>query len=216
MKADPHKLSDLCRERSVVLIKPEGVMRQLVGELISRFERKGLKIVAMKMVWPDEELAGKHYTDSEEWLVGSGTRTYEGYVEKGVTPPMSPRELGLNTRRKLMEHITAGPLIATVFQGPHVIETIRKMRGTTNPVKADVGTIGFDYTLESYELADAGDWAIKNIIHTSDSPETAAEEIGIWFNKNELFDYITPMEQLLYGKEWQQHDKHPQKDKKNG
>lgn len=205
MKPDSKKLEDLRRERSLVLIKPEGVMRQLVGELLTRFERKGLKIVALKMVWPDEEMAAKHYTDSEEWLLGTGTRTYEGYVEKGITPPLSPRELGLNTRRKLMEHITAGPVIAIALQGAHVIETVRKMRGTTNPVKADVGTIGFDYTLESYELSDAGDWAIKNIIHASDSPETATDEIKIWFTKNEIFDYSTAIEHLLYSKDWHQH-----------
>lgn len=211
MKPDPKKLTDLSRERTLVLIKPEGVMRQLVGELLSKFEKKGLKLVGLKMLWPDEELAAKHYTDSEEWLLGTGTRTYEGYVEKGITPSLSPRELGLNTRRKLMEHITAGPVIAIVLQGAHVIETVRKMRGTTNPVKADVGTIGFDYTQESYELSDAGDWAIKNILHASDSPETAAAEIKLWFSKTELFDYNTAIEHLLYSKEWHQHDRHPKK-----
>ncbi|MEX0934335.1 MAG: nucleoside-diphosphate kinase [Candidatus Saccharimonadales bacterium] len=211
MEPNQKKLEEISKEKTLVLIKPEGVMRQIVGELISRFEKKGLKIVGLKMVWADEEMAAKHYTDSEEWLLDTGTKTYEGYKEKGITPPLEPRELGLNTRRKLIEHITAGPVIAMVLQGAHVIETVRKMRGTTNPVKADVGTVGFDFTLESYELSDAGDWAIKNILHASDSVENANSEISIWFNNSEVFDYTTAIEHLLYSKDWQQHDKRSKK-----
>jgi nucleoside-diphosphate kinase len=205
IKANPKRLEEIRRERTLVVIKSDAVVRKIVGELLTRFERKGFKIVGMKLVWPDDELAARHYTDSEEWLVGSGTRTYEGYVERGITPPLQPRELGLNTRRKLMEHLTAGPVVAMALEGAHVVELVRRMRGSTNPLSAEVGTIGFDYTVDSYELADAGDWAIKNVMHASDSAENAASEIALWFRAHELYDYDTATDHVVYSKKWQQH-----------
>ncbi|MBI2798158.1 nucleoside-diphosphate kinase [Candidatus Saccharibacteria bacterium] len=202
---NPKRLNELRKEKSMVLIKPDAVARHLVGEILQRFERKGFRIAAMKLVLPTRKQAEKHYTDSEDWLTGSGQRTYDGYIEKGLKPPMKPRDLGLNTRRRLIESLLVGPLVALVLEGPHVIEVVRKMRGATSPQLADVGTIGFDYSLESYELADSGDWAIKNIIHASDSPENAKVEIANWFSKSELFEYKTAAEDVLYSKNW--HDK---------
>jgi nucleoside-diphosphate kinase len=200
--ADDKKLKELRNERTLVLLKPDAVKRQIVGELITRFERKGLKMSGLKMVMPTTELAGKHYTDSEEWLKDSGERTYNSYLEKGLEPPMNARDLALNTRRKLMDGLTAGPLVALVLQGAHVIEIVRKMRGATSPQAADVGTIGFDYSVDSYELADAGDWPIRNIIHASDSVENAEREITIWFNDGEVIDYTSGIEHILYSKDW--------------
>jgi len=202
MLADPKKLAAMRRERSVVLIKPDAVIRKLTGELIQRFERKGLKIIAMKMLVPTKAIAEQHYTDSEEWLLGSGTNTYNSYVEQGLEPIMSAREFGLNTRRKLMEHLTGGPVVAIVLEGAHAIETVRIMRGATSPLKAQPGTIGFDYSLESYDLSDAGDWAIKNIIHASDSVANAEREIKIWFKPAEIVDYKSAEEDILYTKDW--------------
>jgi nucleoside-diphosphate kinase len=115
---------------------------------------------------------------------------------------MEARDLALNTRRKLMDGLTAGPLVAIVLQGAHVIEILRKMRGATSPQAADVGTVGFDYSVDSYELADAGDWPIRNIIHASDSPENAEREIAIWFKKDEITSYTSAIEHILYSKDW--------------
>ena len=188
MEPDLKKFEALRRERSLVLIKPDAVMRKIVGEIITRFERKGLKMIAVKMI---------------QWLVGSGTNTYNSYKEKGIEPPLSsPREFGLNTRRKLMDSLGAGPVVALILEGPHVIEIVRKMRGATSPLAADVGTIGFDYSLESYELSDAGDWAIKNIIHASDSPENAQREINIWFDNEDIVDYHAAEDEVLFTKDW--------------
>ena len=200
--SDPTKLNQLQHERSLVLIKPDAVARHLVGEIITRFERKGIKIAAMKLIWPTDELALKHYEVTDEWLESSGQRTYNGYVEKGVEPPAEPKELARNTHRKLMSAITAGPVAALVLEGAHVIEVVRKMRGTTSPLAAEVGTIGFDYSLESYELADAGDWAIRNIIHGSDSHGSAAREIPLWFREEEVVNYETTITEMLYNKDW--------------
>lgn len=202
MKEESASLEKLRRERTVVIIKPDAVMRKIVGELIGRFERKGLKIVAMKLIWPTHALAEQHYIDSEEWLVDSGTKAYNNMVEKGIEPTMTPRQIGLNTRRKLMDHLTGGPVVAMILEGPHSIEVVRKMRGATSPLLADIGTIGFDYTLESYETADAGDWAIKNVIHASDSPANYQRERDIWFDKSEIVNYDSAIDHVLYSNNW--------------
>ena len=209
LQGDSAELERLRHERSLVIIKPDAVARHLVGELISRFERKGLKMVGMKLVWPDEARASRHYTDSEEWLASSGQRTYDNFVTQGVTPPAEPRELALNTRRKLMESLTAGPAVFLVLEGAHVIEVVRKLRGATNPRAADVGTVVFDYTIDSFELSDAGDWAARNILHGSDSPENAVDEIAIWFKPEELLSYETVITKMVYDKRWQDHLKNP-------
>lgn len=208
MKPDEKMLKDLRHERSLVLIKPDAVARHIVGEIISRFERKGLKLVALKLVWPDEEKTGQHYVATEEWLMDTGGKTYQSYVDKGVTPPVGPRELALQVRERLMESLTAGPVVAMVLEGAHVIEVVRKMRGATSPLGAEVGTIGFDYSLESYQLSDAGGWAIKNIIHASDSRENAEREIKIWFQPDELVNYETVITEVAYTRNW--YPKHKQ------
>lgn len=202
MKVDSAKLEALRRERSLVIIKPDGVMRKIVGELITRFERKGLKIAGMKMIWPTQELAEKHYIDSEEWLLDTGTKTFNSYMEKGVQPDQTPREIGMRVRNLLIDHLTAGPVVALILEGAHAVEVLRKMRGATSPLKADVGTIGFDYTLESYELSDAGDWAIKNVLHASDSPTNYQREREIWFGEDEVVDYDTAIDHVLYTNDW--------------
>ncbi|HEY6737140.1 MAG TPA: nucleoside-diphosphate kinase [Candidatus Saccharimonadia bacterium] len=202
MEGNDKRLAELRHERSLVLIKPDAVARHLVGEILNRFERKGLKIAALKLVWPTLEMAGEHYELTEEWLKSSGERTYKGYLDKGLEPPAEPRELAMNTRRKLMDALTAGPVVAMVLEGAHVIEVVRKMRGNTSPLFAEVGTIGFDYSLESYELSDAGDWAIKNIIHGSDSPESAAREMNIWFRPEDIVEYETIVTEMAYKKDW--------------
>jgi nucleoside-diphosphate kinase len=205
VKPDDKRLAQMRHERSLVIIKPDGVARHLVGEILARFERKGLKIAALKLVWPTAELAGKHYVDSEEWVMDSGQRSYDSYVSRGLEPPMGPRELALNTRRKLIEALTSGPVVVMVLEGAHAIPAVRAMRGATSPMTAVPGTIGFDYSLESYELSDAGDWAIKNIIHGSDSPENAAREINIWFKPDELVNYETAITEVAYTKDWRPH-----------
>ena len=188
----------LKRQRSLVIIKPDGVVRHLVGEIINRFERKGLKIVGMKMLHATKSQIQEHYLATEEWYKSNGERTYQGYIDKGQTPPGTPRELAENVQRKLVGYLGAGPAIYMVLEGAHVIETVRKMRGATSPLAAEVGTIGFDFTLESSELGDAGDWAIRNIIHGSASVESADREIPIWFAANELFTYKTAVEDFIY------------------
>jgi nucleoside-diphosphate kinase len=199
---DPKKLEELKRERTLVLIKPDAVARHLVGEIITRFERKGIKLAALKLVHPTKQQTEAHYTDSEEWIKDTGERTYQSYLDKGLEPPAQPRELALRVRSMLMEALLAGPVVAMVLEGAHVIEAVRKMRGATSPTNADVGTIGFDYSVSSYQVSDAGDWPVQNIIHGSDSPANAEREIAIWFKPEEIIDYETVITKVFYKKDW--------------
>jgi len=150
-------------ERSLVLIKPDGVQRGLIGKIISRFEDAGLKLVGMKLVWVDKAFAKKHYAE---------------HVEKPFYP-------GLEAM------ITMGPVLAMVLEGVHAIEIIRKMVGPTEPRAAPPGTIRGDFAHVSYKYADKKGISIKNLIHASDSEKTAKREIELWFSKEELHSYKT-------------------------
>lgn len=205
MNPDSKRLDEIRSEQSLVLLKPDAVSRHIIGEILQRFERKNMKIVGLKMVWPTKDLAGKHYADDEEWYENTGGKTLANYTKQGVDLGLSAREMGVKIRNTLMESLTAGPVVAIVLEGAHVIELTRKMRGSTSPRDAEPGTIGFDYTLDSYELSDSGGWSIRNVIHCSDSPENAAREVAIWFKPEEVLSYETLGSQLMYTKDWYQH-----------
>jgi len=148
-------------EQSLVLIKPDGVQRAIVGEVISRFEKVGLKIVGMKMVWIDKEFSKKHYG---------------AHVDK-------PFYQGLE------DFMTAGPVIAMVLEGLHAVEIVRKLVGGTEPRSASPGTIRGDFTSHSYAFADSKGIAIKNIIHASGDLDDAKKEVTLWFKPEELHTY---------------------------
>ncbi len=139
------------RERTLVLLKPDAVNRRLIGEIIARFEKKGLKIVAMKMLWVTRELAEKHYE------MHRGKPFYES----------------------LLDYITSSPIVAIVLEGEQAIEVVRKMMGKTNGVEAEPGTIRGDYSLSIQ----------NNLVHGSDSEESAKREISLFFTDGEIYDY---------------------------
>lgn len=150
-------------ERTFVAVKPDGVQRGLVGEIITRFEKVGLKIVGMKMLWVNKEFAKKHY---------------KAHVKKAFYP-------GLEAM------ITEGPVVAMVLEGLHAVELVRKIVGPTEPKSAAPGTIRGDFAHHSYTATDAQGKAIKNLIHASGNQEEAKEEISLWFSQKELHDYKT-------------------------
>ncbi len=148
-------------ERTLVLLKPDGVERALAGEIISRFEKVGLKIVGMRMQWVDKELSKRHYAAHVNKAFYKGLETF----------------------------ITSGPVIAIVLEGLHAIELVRKMVGATEPKSALPGTIRGDYAHHSYAYTDKKGMAIKNLVHASGSAEEAKTEISLWFTKEELHSY---------------------------
>jgi nucleoside-diphosphate kinase len=154
-------------ERTFVAIKPDGVQRGLVGEVLRRFENAGLKIVGMKMQWIDKDFARKHYTED------------------------IAKRRGAHVREMLIDYITEGPIIAIVLEGVHAIEVVRKIVGPTEPKTAMPGTIRGDYTHVSFSYADEKKKSIKNIIHASGNAEDAKYEIPLWFTDKELHTYKT-------------------------
>lgn len=192
-------MSEYKNERTLVLIKPDGFQRSLIGEIIKRYERSGLKLVGIKMIVPTEEHIEKHYTLEPEWRRVTGEKTIKGYKDKGLTPPSEdPLEITGKILKNLMKYMTSGPVIAMVWQGAHAVELVRKMTGGTEPLKSDVGTIRGDYVLDSYQMSDEDGRAVRNLVHASGSKSEAEKEIRHWFNANELVQYRLVQEQILY------------------
>lgn len=157
-------------ERTLVLLKPDTIQRCFAGELITRFEKVGLKIVGMKMVWVNEEFSKQHY---------------KAHVDKAFYPG-------------LQAMITEGPVIAIVLEAPHAVSQVRKMVGGTEPKSAQPGTIRGDYAQHSYEYTDNKGISIKNLIHASGNLEEAKTEVSLWFNEEELHSYKTVHETHVF------------------
>lgn len=189
-------------EQTLIFVKPEAIQRHLMGEFISKFEKRGLKLVAAKLIAPTEEQVGIHYPDDDSWYIPTGTKTYESYKAKGIDPGMSPRELAVIVRKRLIEHFADRPLFLMVWEGPHAVALGRKTAGSTNPLAADIGSIRGDYSFESYDLSDYIERAAHTLVHASGSVEEASKEIAIWFKLEEVLDYDLAMESVFYSKDW--------------
>jgi len=187
------------KEKTFVIIKPDGVQRTLIGEIICRYEKMGLKLVALKMAIPTAEMAEKHYTLDPEWLRKVGEKSIESYKAKKITPPSEdPLEVGNKVLVRLVRFMTSGPVVAMVWQGVHAVQLVRKMTGGTEPLSSTVGTIRGDYVLDSYQIADQDDRAIRNIVHASGTPEEAKNEIDLWFKPEEVLNYRLIQDAILY------------------
>jgi len=179
-------------ERTLIILKPDAVQRGLVGEIISRFEKTGLKIIGAKMVTPDKDLANKHYpVERTAFIEGMGRKSLDNYKEQGVDPKEllgtdDPHEIGLKIQKWMVDFITSGPVLAVVLSGPHAVEIVRKMVGHTLPLKANPGTIRGDYSYDSPALANKEQRPVNNLIHASGDAEEAAFEIKLWFSEKEL------------------------------
>jgi nucleoside-diphosphate kinase len=178
-------------EKTLVLIKPDGVKKSISGQIISRLESTGLKIVAIKMLWADENLASQHYYLDEEWAQGLYKKTKDSYDNEGrKMKHKDPISLGKHIQTGLIDFIKEGPVIAIVLEGTHAIEIVRKLVGSTEPRSASPGTIRSDFaSTESYPKADLNSRAVRNLIHASDSLENAKREISLWFSPDEIHNY---------------------------
>ncbi len=188
-------------ERTVIAIKPDGVQRGLIGEIISRFEKAGMKLVAAKLIAPTKKQVHEHYY-SEEWLISTGTKTIESYAKKGVKIKKTPKEVGKITLSNLTNYLSDRPIMFMIWEGPGVVEIGRKIIGHTAPELADVGSIRGDYSLESYDMADELERSIYNLTHASGSIEDAEKEMKLWFSKDEILEYDLFIEELIHNKNW--------------
>lgn len=187
-------------ERTLIILKPDAIQRSLIGEIIGRFEKVGLKIIASKMMVPTEEHIEQHYTLDPAWRTVTGEKTIKGYKDKGQKPPSEdPHEITAVILKNLMRYMTSGPVIAMILEGAHAIKIVRKLIGSTEPLMSDVGTIRGDYVLDSYAMTDSDGRAIRNLVHASGSVEEASKEIPHWFAKNEIINYRHINEEILYG-----------------
>jgi nucleoside-diphosphate kinase len=187
------------KEQTLVVVKPDGVQRGLIGEIIKRYERIGLKLVAMKMLIPTEEHVEKHYTLDPAWRTVTGEKTIASYKAKGLKPwSEDPLEITEKILKNLKKYITSGPVVAMIWQGAHAVKICRKITGGTEPLTSDVGTIRGDLVLDSYQMSDEDDRSVRNLIHASGSVEEAKMEIVHWFKKDEVLDYRLVQESILY------------------
>ena len=186
-------------ERTLIIIKPDGLQRSLIGEIIKRYEQVGLKLIAMKMVLSNEDHIERHYTLDPEWRRITGEKTIKGYKDKGLTPPsLDPLEVTAKILKGLKTYMTSGPVIVMVWQGAHAVELVRKLTGGTEPLRSDVGTIRGDFVLDSYQMSDVDGRAVRNLVHASGSVDEAKNEITHWFSKEEIMSYRLVQEQILY------------------
>ena len=186
-------------EQTLVIIKLDGIQRSLVGEIVGRFERVGLKLAAMKMLVPSSSHVEKHYLLDPNWKRLVGEKAIESYIKKGVKPPSNdPLKVGGRVIERLKKYFTSGPVVAFVLQGAHAVQLVLKLVGKTEPLSSDVGTIRGDYVLDSYVMADTDDRAIRNLIHASGSVEEAENEIKHWFKKDEVVRYRLVQEHIMY------------------
>ena len=194
-----HPKNHVSKERTLVIIKPDGVQRTLIGEIIKRYERAGLKLVGMKMMVATPEHIEKHYTLDPEWRRITGEKTIASYIKKGEKPwTTDPLEVTRLVLENLKMFMTSGPIIAMVWEGAHAVEIVRKITGGTEPRTSDVGTIRGDFVLDSYIMSDTDKRAVRNLVHASGSAKEAEMEILHWFEKDELVDYRLIQEQILY------------------
>ena len=186
-------------EQTLVMIKPDGVQRSLVGEIIQRFERVGLKLTAVKMMVPTPEHVETHYTLDSNWRKQNGEKTIESYRKKGLTPPSEdPLEMSGRTLERLKTYMSSGPVLVMIWQGAHAVELVRKLVGGTEPLTSDVGTIRGDYVLDSYEMSDSDGRSVRNLVHASGSVGEAVDEIKHWFKPEEVIRYGQVQEKILY------------------
>lgn len=186
-------------ERTLIIIKPDGVQRSLMGEIIKRYERVGLKMLGVKMLVPSIEQIEKHYTLDPEWRRVTGEKTIKGYQDKGLTPPsMDPLLITAKILDGLKKYMTSGPVVAMVWQGAHAVKIVRKITGGTEPLTSDMGTIRGDFVLDSYSMSDSDSRAVRNLIHASGSVSEAEMEINHWFKPVELLSYRLVQEQIIY------------------
>lgn len=186
------------KERTFVIIKPDGVQRSLVGEILKRFERTGLKLVAMKFFVADEERLWKHYNKDDAWFEAKGIKTISGRQLAGLPVDKPAIEYGKDIVRQLVKFMSCGPVVAMVWEGASAVGIVKKVVGGTEPLSSDVGTIRGDFTLDSYDLASGSERAVRNLIHCSDQPVEAEREIAIWFKEAEVVKYRQVQEEILY------------------
>lgn len=202
-KQDTNKDQHPSQERTVIIIKPDAVVRGLIGEIIARFEKRGLKVIALKMVWPTREHAYKHYSGSEKWLRGMGQKTIDAFREYGMDVKKhmgtdDALKIGKLVQKWNVNYLSMAPVVAMILKGMHAISTVRKLVGHTLPILAQPGTIRGDFSVDTNTAANLDQRAIRNIVHASGDAKEAEHEIEHWFSPEEITDYKRADEDIMF------------------
>jgi nucleoside-diphosphate kinase len=181
----------LAYERTFVMVKPDGTQRGLVGEIIGRFEKRGLKLLALKMVKPTFEHLDAHYPKDDAWMSRLGDKGFNCFAEYGIDPKEvmgtdNKLEAGKMVRQWLVDYMMDAPVVAMVIEGIHARDMVRKIVGSTLPSKAEIGTIRGDFSVDSPAAANLNKRSIKNLVHASETKEEAENEIKHWFSEQEI------------------------------
>lgn len=193
-------------ERTFCMVKPDGVMRGLIGDIIQRLEKAGLKVVAMKMLTPTEEMVRAHYPMSDEaWVARLGEKGLSSFEGLDVTAEEvlgtgDKAVIGQGVAESLVQYMTSGPVVAMVVEGIQSVAMVRKLAGHTLPFKADVGTIRGDYSVDSPSVANVEMRSIHNLFHASEVAEEAEKEIALWFKGEDIPTYPLGNEAVMYAK----------------
>lgn len=191
-------------ERTVVIVKPDGVIRGLTGEIIKRIEQRGLKIIALKMIQATPEHIDDHYPKDENWIKRLGEKAQIGFDTLGIKiedyfGSTDYAEVGKQVRQGLLDYLTLCPIVAMVVEGSHAIETVRKLIGVTSPHKAETGSIRGDFSVDSTTLANLQKRPVYNIVHASENTEEANNEIDHWFAPEDIHDYFRSDHVIAFG-----------------
>ena len=176
-------------EKTVILVKHDGVQRGLVGEVIKRFEQKGLRLAGVKMIKPTRALAKKQYKLTPKWIKKLTTNTRKDAEKRGIKMRETDKQIAERVQSWLMDYLCEGPIVAMVFEGYHAIEIGRKIVGHAESRQAEIGSIRGDFSTESYAMADAKRRPLRNIVHASGNKEEVKNELKLWFSKKEIHDY---------------------------
>lgn len=195
---------ELAFERTYAMIKPDGVMRGLIGTIMQRFEQRGLKIIALKMIQPTREQIDGHYPKDEKWIERLGEKTLATFADFNLDPKEhlgsdDKRVLGDQVREWIMDYMTMGPVVCMVIEGVHARAMVRKLIGDTRPVEAIPGTIRGDFSADAATAANTSGRSLYNIMHASETVEEAEHEIEYWFSPDELHDYYRTDDSIAYG-----------------
>lgn len=196
-------MTNLREEKTVVLIKPDGVKRGLIGEVITRAEKRGLKIISLEMFQATKEQIDRHYPKDEKWIRRLGEKTLKNYEEYGLDAKKElgaddPLEIGKMVRNWLIDFMISGPMVKMVIGGIHAINMVRKIVGTSIPSQAEMGTIRGDFSVDDATAANRDKRAVHNIVHASETAEEAQHELDFWFAAEDIFDYKRAEEDIMF------------------
>jgi len=186
-------------EQTLVLVKPDGVQRGLIGAIFSRFERVGLKVVAVKMLQATRDQADKHYALTEEWMMAVYTKAKAKMEANGEAFAYPDHvSYGTSIKNGLVDFLASAPVVAFVLEGEQAVSLVRKLAGATEPASAAPGTIRGDLSLDTYAMSNMQNRPIRNLVHASGTVDEAKYEIPLWFTASEIFKINAAVDPVQY------------------